>query len=181
MLGVDEACEAAERAGIAEALAELNIFRVLLHHPNLARWLSDLLLGLLFRSRLDTRLRELVIMRLGWATSSDYEWTQHWRIALDLGVSEEDLLAVRDWQSYDGFGPAERAVLAATDESLERGAVSELTWRACTTHVSDDPQVLLELLGAIGLWRMISGLLRSLEIPLEAGIASWPPDGREPG
>lgn len=181
MLGLDEACDAAERAGIADALADLNIFRVLLHHPNLARWLSDLLLGLLFRSRLDPRLRELVIMRLGWATSSDYEWTQHWRIALDLGVSEEDLLAVRDWRGHDGFGPAERAVLAATDETLEHGAVSELTWRACTSHVSDDPQVLLELVGSIGLWRMISGLLRSLEIPLEAGVESWPPDGREPG
>ena len=64
---------------------------------------------------LDARLRELVIMRIGWATGSVYEWTQHWRVALQLGVDEADVLAVRDWRSSDRFGPVERAVLAYTD------------------------------------------------------------------
>ncbi|MFP8876864.1 MAG: carboxymuconolactone decarboxylase family protein, partial [Myxococcota bacterium] len=35
----------------------------------------------------------------------------------------------------------------------------------------------LELLGAIGTWRFVSQLLRSLEVPLEEGVAPWPPDG----
>ena len=40
--------------------------------------------------------------------------------------------------------------------------------------------VLLELVSAIGLWRMVSGVLRSLEVPLEEGVSSWPPDGAAP-
>ena len=118
--------------------------------------------------------------RLGWSTGSDYEWTQHWRIALGVGVDEDDLLAVRDWRAADRFGDAERAVLAATDETVADGAISAATWDACLTHVSDDPVVLLELVSAIGLWRMVSGVLRSLEVPLEDGVASWPPDGQSP-
>ena len=180
LLSIDDAKAAAAEAGVSELVAELNVFRVWLHHPKLARWLSDMLMGLLWEGRLDARLRELVIMRLGWATRSDYEWTQHWRIALGLKVPEADILGVRDWQRYDGFGPAERAVLAAVDETLADGAVSVETWHECVTDVSDDPQVLLELVSAIGLWRMVSAQLRTLEVPLEDGVESWPPDGQAP-
>jgi hypothetical protein len=39
---------------------------------------------------------------------------------------------------------------------------------------------LVELVTAIGLWRMIAGLLRTLDVALEDGVAPWPPDGRAP-
>jgi alkylhydroperoxidase family enzyme len=68
------------------------------------------------RLLLDDRLRELVIVRPGWATSSSYEWTQDWRIALEqFGCREEALLALRDWERASHFG---EAVPAATDEIL---------------------------------------------------------------
>lgn len=180
LLTIEEAKAAALEAGVPDIVAELNVFRALLHHPRLARWFSDFLMGLLWDGRLDRRLRELVIMRLGWATGSVYEWTQHWSIARLLEIPDDDLLAVRDWRRYEGFGPAERAVLAATDETLEAGVVSALTWQACVDHVSDDPQILLELVSAIGLWRMVSGVLRTLDIPLEDGVDPWPPTGDSP-
>ena len=180
LLSAEEARAAARAAGVPEIVADLNVFRVWLHHPPLARWFSDLLMGLLWEGHLDARLRELVIMRLGWSTGSDYEWTQHWRIALGVGVTHDDLLAVRDWRASDRFGDAERAVLAATDETVEHGAITEATWQACVDHVSDDQRVLLELVSAIGVWRMVSGILRSLDVPLEEGVSSWPPDGRAP-
>jgi alkylhydroperoxidase family enzyme len=34
-------------------------------------------------------------MRIGWLTASDYEWTQHWRVAQGLGVTADDLLGAR--------------------------------------------------------------------------------------
>ncbi len=179
MLSIEDAKKAAEQMGVPEPIAELSIFRVLLNHPLLAKRMNDLLLTLLFRGVLDARLRELVIMRLGWATASDYEWTQHWRIALQLGVPEEDLLALRDWRASDRFSDADRAVLAASDETLESGAISPETWAQCQAHVGG-AEALLELTAAIGTWRMISSMLRSLEIPLEDGVASWPPDGACP-
>jgi alkylhydroperoxidase family enzyme len=170
---------AAERVGVIPQLAELNIFRALLHQPDVAKCINDLLLTLLFRGGLDTRLRELVIMRLGWATASDYEWTQHWRIARELGVPEEDLLAVRDWRGSRRFSAADRAVLAATDETLAGGAITPETFAACQEHVGD-ASVLVELVAAIGTWRMISSIARSLAVPLEDGVPSWPPDGNAP-
>jgi len=175
-----EAVKIAEELGLPVALAELNIFRVLLRNPPVAKATADLLLSLLFRSSLDHRLRELVIMRLGWATAASYEWTQHWRIALDqFGCSEEDLLALRDWENAGHFGEAERAVLAATDETLATGTLAPGTWDRCLAHVGDEVAC-MELVASIATWRWISQFTRSLEIPLEEGVVPWPPDGRTP-
>lgn len=179
-LPVDEAKAAADEAGVPNYMADLAIFQVLLNHPLLARAINDLLASMLWHGSLDSRLRELVIMRIGWLTASDYEWTQHWRVAQGLGVSAEDLLAVRDWRCYDGFGPVERAVLAATDDVVRDGAVSAESWAACERELDADPAVLVELVTAIAAWRMIATVVRSLDVPLEDGVASWPPDGQAP-
>jgi alkylhydroperoxidase family enzyme len=179
-LPVDEAKAAADEAGVPNYMAELSIFQVLLNHPQLARALNDLLATMLWHGTLDARLRELVIMRVGWLTECDYEWTQHWRVASRLGVSADDLVGVRDWQRYDGFGPAERAVLAATDDVVRDGAISAPSWAACERELHSDKTILIELVTAIGAWRMVASILQSLKVPLEEGVASWPPDGQSP-
>jgi alkylhydroperoxidase family enzyme len=179
-LPLEEAKAAADEAGVPDYMAELSIFQVLLNHPTLARAINDLLATMLWHGRLAPRLRELVIMRIGWLTACDYEWTQHWRVACGLGVPAEDLLGVRDWETHDGFGAAERAVLAATDEVVRGGAVSRQTWTVCERELGADSAVLIELVTAIGAWRMIASILLSLEVPLEDGVSSWPPDGQPP-
>jgi alkylhydroperoxidase family enzyme len=175
-----EAKAAADEAAVPNYMAELSIFQVLLNHPPLARAINDLLATMLWHGALDPRLRELVIMRIGWLTACDYEWTQHWRVASRLGVAPADLVGVRDWRTYDGFGPAERAVLAATDDVVRDGVVSAESWAACERELQGDTTVLIELVAAIGAWRMVASILRSLEVPLEEGVSSWPPDGRSP-
>lgn len=180
LLPVAEARSAASAAGVPELMAELSVFRVLLQHPPVAVVLNDMLDTLLWHGRLNARLRELVIMRIGWSTGSVYEWTQHWRVARHLGVDHDDLLAVRDWERNDRFGAAERAVLAATDETLAHGTISDETWRECAEAIGD-AGALVELVVAIGNWRLFSSLLRSLEVPLEDGVDPWPPDGLSPG
>jgi alkylhydroperoxidase family enzyme len=179
LLPAGEAKSLAASAGVLPRMAELSIFRVLLRQPGVAKAVQDLLVALLFRGSLDARLRELLIMRLGWATGSAYEWTQHWRVARELGVSAEDLLGVRDWRRCDRFDARDRAVLAATDETLADGRVSDATWRECCRHLATDAER-IELVAAIGCWRMVSSVLRSLEVPLEDGVAAWPPDGVAP-
>ena len=179
-LPLDVARAAADEAGVPDYMAELNIFQVLLSHPKLARVVNDLLAMMLWHGVLDPRLRELAIMRIGWLTASDYEWTQHWRVACGLGVPAGDLLGVRDWRAHPGFGTVERAVLAATDEVVGDGAVSAGTWAACARELGSDPAVLVEFVTAVAAWRMIASIVQSLDVPPEEGVSSWPPDGLEP-
>lgn len=179
MLDLDEAKRRAGVRGIPDTMAELSVFRIALHQPGVAAGLNTMLHELLWNGVLDARLRELIIMRIGWSTGSVYEWTQHWRVARLLEVPERDLLAVRDWRTAEHFGDQERAVLAATDDTLQYGTITDESWAACREALGDDA-VLVELVAAIGNWRMFSALLRSLDVPLEDGVESWPPSGEAP-
>ncbi len=179
MLDIAESKKRAAERGIPENMAELSVFRIALHQPGVAAGLNTMLHELLWKGQLDARLRELIIMRIGWATNAVYEWTQHWRVARVLDIPERDLLAVQDWRNHDGFGDAERAVLAATDETLEFGTISDDTWAICR-NVFDDDAILVEMVAAIGNWRLFSALLKSLDVPLEDGVEPWPPLGEAP-
>lgn len=179
MLDVDDARAAATRVGVPEGLADLSVFRVLLRHEELAARVYGLLQQLLWNGSLDARLRELIIMRIGWRQGSMYEWTQHWRVARMLEIPEDDLIGVRDWRHSDRFDRADRAVLAATDETLGSGAISGATWVELEATVPDE-QARLEVVLAIANWSMFAQLLRSLTVPLEEGVEPWPPDGAVP-
>ena len=179
MLDVETARARGIALGLSEQLATLNVFRTLLHQEPVAKAVAGTLTTLLFTgNRLDVRVRELVIMRVGWVTGSCYEWTQHWRVARGLEIPEKDLLAVRDWKSARCFSAIERAALAATDETLADGHISRRTWTRLAEHL--DPDVLVELVIAIGNWCMFSQLLQSLDVQLEDGVSPWPPDGKIP-
>lgn len=180
LLSLDESKDAAKAVGVIAPFAELNIFRAMLHRPKTAKALADLLLSLLFGGELDDRLRELLIMRIGWVTGSDYEWTQHWRIARDqFGCSDQDLLELRgDWRSSTHFGDKEKTLLSAVDALLEEGTLSGDLAKQCVDRFGRDATI--ELASAVGCWRLVSNVTNALQIPLEEGIASWPPDGKRP-
>ena len=177
----EEAVKRAEEHGLPAPIAELNIFRVLLNHPLLAKEINSSLLMLLFNgNKLSHRARELIIMRLGWATGSEYEWSQHWPIAQQFGVDDDSLLAVRNWQDSSVLSDVDKAVLAATDDTLEYGYVTGPTWEQLENTLDTDEER-LEVLAAIANWRGISQILQSLDIPLDEGMVSWPPDNTTPG
>lgn len=180
-LPVEEAKKRGEELGLPGQFSELNVFRVLLHNPPLAKALADNLTMLLGRGNvLSARLRELIIMRIGWQTGSNYEWTQHWRIALMCGIGEDELIALRgDWRKAKTFDAADAAVLQATDDILENGRVLPATMQRLKNSIKKEDQI-VEVVGAICNWRTFSQLLLSLEVELEEGIESWPPDGQVP-
>ena len=178
-LDTGAAVTAGADAGVHELFARLNVFRVLLRHPQVAGAVQGLLTTLL-GGELDARLRELVILRLGWVTASEYEWSQHWRVARYVGLTDAEIVAVRDWRgAADVFDAADRAVLAAVDDTCAHGTITAGTWEeVCRALPSDAERI--ELVTAIGAWRMISSVARSLEIALDDDLSAWAPDGIAP-
>ena len=178
ILGPAEATAAAEKIGIDPKYLTQPIWGMLLARPKLAKLIYDLLTDLLFRGRLDPRLRELVIMRVAWATDAEFEWAQHWQIARNAGVDTDDILGVRDWGASERYNPADRAALAAVDDVVATGTITDGTWSDLARQFAE-PE-LLELTAAIATWHFISVLARSLAVPLDDGMESWPPDGVAP-
>src|SRR5258708_30413901 len=176
MVSQDRANQLGEEWGMAGPRMTRSAIRTLAVNPELARPALALLSQLMERNKLDARLRELMIMRIGWVTGSAYEWTQHWRVAATAGIPPEDVLAVRDWRNSGRLSPADKAILAATDECLAGKSISDAAWAEVAEHVTDPGQQ-VEFIIAMGNWMMFSLLFRNLRIPLAEGVAVWPPDG----
>lgn len=180
MLDEAEARRLGKEHGVPSSMAPLNVFRIMLNHPVMAGSVSGLLANLLYRAnKLDGTLRELIIMRIGWRTGAMYEWTQHWRVCMNMNIPADLVLAVRDWRKAANLTDAQRAVLAATDETLDGGKISDATWAECCKHLATQEER-IEMVLAISNWRTFSELLQSLKIPLEEGIEPWLPDGEKP-
>lgn len=178
-LSVVEATQSGGRIGIPEGMAGRSAFRILLRNFPVCEKLYGVMQELTQRGKLDVRLRELVIMRIAWLSDAEYEWAQHWRVAQQRGLTRDEIAGVRDWKSFSGYTTGERAVLAATDETIATETISPETWRACETELAD-AETLIELVVVIGYWRLFAALLRSLKVPLDEGDMSWPPDGIGP-
>jgi alkylhydroperoxidase family enzyme len=176
MVSLERARELGDAMGMPARRTTSEAFRTVANNPGVARVAFGQLMQLLENNKLDIRLRELMIMRIGWVTGSAYEWTNHWRVATTAGIPPEDILAVRDWRSSNRLGPADRAILAATDESLAGKSISDAVWAEIAKHVTDPAQQ-VEFIIAMGNWLMFSMLFRNLHIPLGDGVAVWPPDG----
>ncbi len=179
LASVEQALAVGRAIGAPDVMATRNAFRTLSHNQTMATGVFTHLTTLLTKNTFSTRLRELAIMRIGWVTDSEYEWTQHWRVATTAGIPEADILAVRDWRNSDRLTAADRAVLAATDDVLRFGKISDGSWEECKKHVPTEAEQ-VEMVVCIANWTMFSIILRSLEIPVEDGVMSWPPDGQTP-
>jgi len=169
MVSLERARELGEAMGLPSRRTQSEAFRVVANNPGVARVAFGQLLQLLENNKFDTRLRELMIMRIGWVTGSVYEWTQHWRVATTAGIPPEDILAVRDWQNTSRLTAADRAILAGR-------SISDAVWAEVAKHVPDPGQQ-VEFVIAMGNWMTFSMLFRNLRIPLAEGVLLWPPDG----
>jgi alkylhydroperoxidase family enzyme len=176
MVSLEKARELGEAMGMPARRTQSEAFRTVANNPGVARVAFSQLMQLLENNKFDTRLRELMIMRIGWVTGSVYEWTQHWRVATTAGIPPEDILAVRDWQNSARLNAADKAILAATDECLAGKSISDGVWAEVVKHVTE-PAEQVEFVIAMGNWMSFSLLFRNLRIPLAEGLAHWPPDG----
>ena len=176
MVSLERARDLGAAMGMPARRTGSEAFRVAANNPGVARVAFSQLLQLLEHNTLDIRLREMMIMRIGWVTGSVYEWTQHWRVAAQAGIPPEDILAVRDWKDAPRLTAADKAILAATDECLEGRSISDTVWEEVARHVPDPGQQ-VEFVVAMGNWMAFSLLFRNLRIPLTPDLAPWPPDG----
>jgi alkylhydroperoxidase family enzyme len=177
LLALDEAKRRAAEVGVRQDLAGVNAFRCLLNNPKVGGAVGNLLTTLLFEGSLDPRVRELVILRTGWRSGSEYEFCQHVAVARRLKISDEDILGVRDPESCKSFNEADRAVIKLTDELLQGTEILPATWNTLTRWF-EAPQ-LLELLAVTANWRFFAVLLKAAEVPLDSGVTSWP-EGKAP-
>ncbi len=147
----------------------LNLYRALAHNPNVLLNFTRLGNSLLSRAELSPKLRELVILRIARLTGSEYEWAQHYPVALEVGVTREQTEAISHWSDSTKFSDEERAVLQYADEVAQNVEVKDKTFKALRQYLNE--QCIVELTASIGYWGMVARFLVPLQIEIDAQTA----------
>jgi len=153
---------------MAAALPPLNIFRMLPHAETLVRGFGQLGSAILGRAKLDPRLRELVILRVGARSPAAYEWQQHVPIARATGATDAEINALQaEHPEAATFGDKERALIRLTDELLRTPRASDEALAAMRAHFSD--RELCEAILTVGFYMMVARFLETTGVDLETG------------
>ena len=148
-------------------LGVLNIFRTLAHSPKaLSRFLEWGGYILSKRNSLAEREREIAILRTGFNCGSGYEWTQHKAIGLAAGLSEAEILAIKQGPDEPAWSAIDRAILTACDELTRDFFVSDATW-AALAPLGDKGR--MDLVMTVGQYTQVSMMLNSFGVQLDPG------------
>jgi len=148
-------------------MRDINLTRLLYHHPKMARVTGAVAMYIRNESLLDPRLREMAIIQVGYLAHSPYEYAHHLKIGLEAGVSEADIRAIADETAGrpTALDPLTKAVLKAARELTGELRLSDETFAALQQHL--DTQRLLDLFEAICTYNGVVRLLAALDIDLE--------------
>jgi 4-carboxymuconolactone decarboxylase len=142
----------------------INIFRVLMQHPKLARSWSRFAGYILSRQSLPARDREILILRIGWLNQAQYEWEQHVRIGKAAGLTDDEIDRI-------GKGPAagwdkhDTALLQAADDLFENSVVSDGAWKQLSERYNTEQ--MMDAVFTVGQYNLVSWALNSFGVPLD--------------
>lgn len=157
--------ERAQRA--AEGTEPPNLQRAVANAPDVARLQLELLRAT--TTMLDLRMRELAILEVGRLMRNEYCWGHHVPVALSAGVTEDQLLRLRDGD-HSGFDVDEQTLLAFVD-AVDVGAVTDELWEAMSKQLDDAHLVALTSL--VGYYEMVSRVQATLQVPQDAGFGGF--------
>jgi alkylhydroperoxidase family enzyme len=165
-----------DAAGPPELVAEirarrggglLNLDRMLLHSPALARGWNGHLGAVRGGLGIPAALRELAICAVAVLNGAEYEFEQHLRPFLQAGGTAAAAAALRTLGSaaFDAapFSAAERATLQLTEEMTRSVSVSDATFERVRAQLGNDQHV-VELVAVIATYNMVARFLVALQI-----------------
>lgn len=159
-------------ADIADMLdgfaGQLNVYRVMAHHPALLRAWEGLRTHIVKDTALGPVRAEVVILRLAYRLGSDYEWGQHVIRGTDAGLSLARIGALRG--PLAGMA-AEDAVLAGAVDALRDHARLAPDQLAALEALVGRAGV-LDLMATVGMYLTLGFILESMKTPLDADIAA---------
>lgn len=145
----------------------INLFRALANSPEgfskfqaLAEWIR-------WESRLDARLRELVILQVGYLTRDPYEWSHHIELSRGFGVTPDDIRGLVDLAEGrpSSLGETEVLVLTATAQLTHRRSIDNDLVSALTARFSAEE--LTDIVLAAAFYSMVVRVLGGLRVEVE--------------
>ena len=141
----------------------INVYKLLLHTPGIAEIWLDLINAVRWKVELDGRLREIVIIRVGYLNRCSYVVNQHVPLlSAPEGLTQAECDALADWRATSFFDARERAALAFTDASTRDVNVPDAVFEELRNHFNE--RQIVELTVLVGTYNMHTRMCQALKI-----------------
>ncbi len=164
-----------EHPELAETIAKIkgarggrliNIYRLMLHSPTLAKAWFELNQAVRYGTEIDGQCREIAVIRVAILNNVEYVQRAHGpAYALKEGLTPEQVHALADWRPSLLFNERQRALLAYVDAMTRQVDVPEAVFQEVKKHFSERQTVELTML--IGAYNMLTRFLQALEVDAE--------------
>jgi 4-carboxymuconolactone decarboxylase len=151
-------------------------FAVFLHAPTYGMLAQQLGGHLRFGTSVPPRLSEFAILCTGQFWKAQYEWYAHAKIAAKQGVKETTIRDLKAGRAPKAAPRDEMAIYHFVKELYSARRVSNATYARVQKLLGDTG--IVELIGILGYYVLISMTLNVFRMPLPAGVA---PPFKEPG
>lgn len=144
----------------------INVYKTLLHTPDVASVWLDLVNVVRWKVDLEGRLREIVIVRVGYLNRCAYVVNQHVpELTAPEGLTQEQCDALVDWRPSPFFDARERAALAYADAMTRDIDVPDDVFAELRKHFNE--RQIVELTVLIGTYNMHTRVGQALQIDPE--------------
>ena len=152
-------------AELLKARHPLNLYRMLPHAGKAGEGFLALGGALLRDNELDSRLREIAILRVGILSGASYEVHQHKRVARRVGLAEEKIAALEPGADTSALCELELMVLRFTDQLVHHVKAPDDMFNALLARFNH--RQMAELVLTIGFYMMVSRFLENFEVDIE--------------
>jgi 4-carboxymuconolactone decarboxylase len=141
-------------------------------NPEFARSFQVMAGSIIDGATTSRRQRGLVILRTGWNCGSQYLFGQHTLLGREIGITEEEIVAVTRPLTTHPWADDDRAVLALADDLYTDFSVTDQTWAELAARWS--PKEIMEFVMTVGFYFMACGIHHTFGVQLDEGVPGWP-------
>lgn len=153
--------------------SKTNVMMVMAQHPDLGKANNVWGKHMLVTNTVPLRQREIMILRIGWRMKSEYEWHNHVGYALNLGMTLDEIAAIKlapdewEWSDEDG------SVLRGVDELIDTNDLSDKAWAELSRFY--DKRQLMDFVFTAGHYVMTAWTIKAFRMPIEehADLIGW--------
>ncbi|MET3777700.1 alkylhydroperoxidase family enzyme [Rhizobium alvei] len=144
---------------------QLNVYRVMAHHPLLLRAWAPLRQHIVKDTALGAERSEVVILRVAHRFGSEYEWAHHVSRARKLGFSDQRILALKS--TPDG---EDAPIAEAVDSLLDQRRLPPALEAELAAMIGRE--AVLDLIATVGFYSVLGYMLMSYDTPIDDAIAA---------
>lgn len=133
-------------------------FNAMLYAPRVGMALQGLGASIRYETSLSNRVREVAILMVAAQWNSSFEQEAHEPLALDAGITEQELKRIRSGGLIDGISQQEKVAFDTVFALVTSGDLSDEEYRVCIETLAEE--CLVELTTLVGYYSTLALQLR---------------------